>query len=52
MLIINNIYSQQFLNNQKRLLKEEQHPFIGFSFVEWFVEKMLSKYLSVNKCVI
>ena len=49
MLIINNIYSQQFLNNQKRLLKEEQHPFIGFSFVEWFVEKMLSKYSTVYK---
>lgn len=49
MLIISNIYSQQFLNNQKRLLKEEQHPFIGFSFVEWFVEKMLNSYNTVYK---
>ena len=49
MLIISNIYSQQFLNNQKRLLKEEQHPFIGFSFVEWFVEKMLNSYYTVYK---
>jgi len=49
MLIINNIYSQQFLNNQKRLLKEEQHPFIGFSFVKRFVEKMLSGYNAVYK---
>lgn len=51
MLIINNIYSQQFLNNQKKLLREEQHPFIGFSFVEWFVEKMLSSYSAVYKYV-
>ena len=43
MLIINNIYSQQFLNNQKKLLREEQHPFVAFSFVEWSVEQMLSR---------
>ena len=48
MLTINNIHSQQNLNNRK----EEQHPIVDFSFGEWFVEKMLSKYLSVNKCVI
>ena len=31
------------------MLKEEQHPFIGFSFVEWFVEKMLNSYNTVYK---
>ena len=51
MLITNNIYSQQFLNNQKKLLREEQQPFIGFSFVKWFVEKMLSAYNAVYKYV-
>ena len=48
MLIINNIYSQQ----SKKLLREEQHPFIGSSFVEWFVEKMLSGYNAVYKYVV
>ena len=52
MLTINNIHSQQNLNNRKEKLREEQHPIVDFSFGEWFVEKMLSKYLSVNKCVI
>ena len=52
MLTINNIHSQQNLNNRKEKLREEQHPIVDFSFCEWFVEKMLSKYLSVNKCVI
>ena len=52
MLTINNIHSQQNLNNRKGKLREEQHPIVDFSFGEWFVEKMLSKYLSVNKCVI
>ena len=51
MLTINNIHSQQNLNNRKEKLREEQHPIVDFSFGEWFVEKMLSKYLSVNKCV-
>lgn len=51
MLITNNIHSQQFLNNRKELLREEQHPFIAFSFVEWFVEKMLSSYNTVYKYV-
>ncbi|WP_302614524.1 hypothetical protein [uncultured Bacteroides sp.] len=49
MLITNNIHSQQFLNNRKELLREEQHPFVGFSFVEWFVEKMLNSYDTVYK---
>lgn len=52
MLTINNIHSQQNLNNRKEKLREEQHPIVDFSFGEWFVEKMLSKYLSVNKWVI
>ena len=52
MLTINNIHSQQNLKNRKEKLREEQHPFVDFSFGERFVEKMLSKYLSVNKCVI
>ena len=37
MLIINNIHSQQNLNNRKEKLRE------------WFVEKMLSKYSPVYK---
>ena len=52
MLIINSIHSQQILNNRKEKLRGKQHPFVGFSICEWFVEKMLSKYLSYNKCVI
>ena len=52
MLTINNIHSQQNLNNRKEELREEQHPIVDFSFGEWFVEKMLRIYLSVNKCVI
>ena len=52
MLTINNIHSQQNLNNRKEKLREEQHPIVDFSFGEGFVEEMLSKYLSVNKCVI
>ena len=52
MLIINNIHSQQILNNRKGLLREERHPFVGISFVEWFVEKMLSRYDVVYKYVI
>ena len=41
MLTINNIHSQQNLNNRKEKLREEQHPIVDFSFCEWFVEKML-----------
>ena len=52
MLTINNIHSQQNLNNRKEKLREEQHPIVDFSFGEWFVEKMLSKYLSVNTIII
>lgn len=52
MLITNNIYSQQILNNRKELLGEEQYPFVGFSFVERFVEKMLNGYNTVYKYVI
>lgn len=51
-LITNNIYSQQFLNNRKEQLREEQHPFVDTSFVEWFVEKMLSNYNAVYKHII
>ena len=49
MLTINNIHSQQNLNNRKEKLREEQHPIVDFSFGEWFVEKMLSIYKSVYK---
>ena len=52
MLIINNIHSQQNLNNRKRLLRNEQQPFVDFSFFEWFVEKMLNNYSTVYKRVI
>ena len=52
MLIINNIHSQQILNNRKGLLREERHPVVSFSFVEWFVEKMLSSYNAVYKYII
>ena len=52
MLTINNIHSQQNLNKPKEKLRYSTHQIVDFSFGEWFVEKMLSKYLSVNKCVI
>lgn len=51
MLIINNIHSQQILNNRKGLLREEQQPFVDFSFVERFVENMLSNYNTEYKRV-
>lgn len=51
MLTINNIHSQQNLNNRKEKLRERQHTIVGFSFGEWFVEKMLSKYSSVYKWI-
>ena len=49
MLAISKIRSQQNLNNRKEKLREGQHPIVDFSFGEWFVEKMLSKYISVYK---
>ncbi len=49
MLVIRKIHSQQNLNNRKEKLREGQHTIVGFSFGEWFVEKMLSKYISVYK---
>ena len=48
---MNNIHSQQNLNNRKEKLRERQHTIVGFSFGEWFVEKMLSKYSSVYKWI-
>lgn len=51
MLIINNIRSQQILNNRKGLLRKERQPVVGLSFVEWFVEKMLSNYNAVYKYI-
>lgn len=51
MLIINNIHSQQILNKRKGLLREERQPIVSFSFVERFVEKMLSDYNAVYKHV-
>lgn len=56
MLIIKDIRSQQNLNTPKEKLRIKPsvkcRTIVDFSFGEWFVEKMLSKYLSVNKCVI
>ena len=49
MLTISKIRSQQNLNNRKEKLREGQHTIVDFSFGEWFVEKMLSKYISVYK---
>ncbi|MFP5127943.1 hypothetical protein ACJEE1_16945, partial [Bacteroides intestinalis] len=48
---MSNIHFQQNLNNRKEKLREEQHTIVGFSFGEWFVEKMLSKYSSVYKWI-
>lgn len=49
MLVISKIHSQQNLNNRKEKLRDGQHTIVDFSFGEWFVEKMLSKYISVYK---
>lgn len=46
---MNNIHSQQNPNNRKEKLREGQHTIVGFSFGEWFVERMLSIYLYVYK---
>ena len=48
-LIIRNIYSQQNLNRPKEKLRDHRHPFVDFSFGEWFVERMLSIYLCIYK---
>jgi len=48
-LTINDIHSQQNLNKPKEKLRDHRHPFVDFSFGEWFVEKMLSKYSTVYK---
>ena len=42
---MSNIHFQQNLNNRKEKLREEQHTIVGFSFGEWFVERMLRAYL-------
>ena len=44
-LIINNIHSQQNLNGPKEKLSIKPRPIVGFSFGEWFVERVLSIYL-------
>ena len=49
MLIINNIHSQQNLNRPKEKLSIKPRPIVGFSFGEWFVERMLRIYLYVYK---
>ena len=51
MLKINNIHSQQILNNRKIMLRKERRPFVGFPICEWFVEKMLRVYRSVYKYI-
>ncbi len=48
-LIINNIHSQQNLNKPKEKLRYSTGQIVDFSFGEWFVEKMLSRYKSVYK---
>ena len=45
MLITSNIRSQQNLNRPKEKLSIKSRPIVGFSFGEWFVERMLSIYL-------
>lgn len=50
-LVMSNIHFQQNLNNRKEKLREEQHTIVSFSFGEWFVEKMLSKYSAVYKWI-
>jgi len=44
-LIISDIYSQQNLNRPKEKLSIKPQPIVGFSFGEWFVERMLRIYL-------
>ena len=44
-MIISNIHSQQNLNRPKEKLSIKPLPIVGFSFGEWFVERMLSIYL-------
>ena len=48
---MSNIHFQQNLNNRKEKLREEQHTIVGFSFGEWFVEKMLRGYEAVYKYI-
>jgi len=48
-LIISDIHSQQNLNKPKEKLRDHRHPFVDFSFGEWFVEKMLRGYSLVYK---
>ena len=43
-LIINKIHSQQNLNKPKGKLRNRTRTIVDFSFGEWFVEKMLSRY--------
>ena len=50
-LVMSNIHFQQNLNNRKEKLREEQHTIVGFSFGEWFVEKMLRGYEAVYKYI-
>lgn len=45
MLIMRNIHSQQNLNRPKEKLSIKPLPIVGFSFDEWFVERMLRVYL-------
>ncbi|NBH90417.1 hypothetical protein D7V78_18605 [Parabacteroides distasonis] len=44
-LIISDIHSQQNLNRPKEKLSIKPRPIVGFSFGEWFVERMLRIYL-------
>lgn len=50
-LTINDIHSQQNLNKPKEKLRDHRHPFVDFSFGEWFVEKMLRGYEAVYKYI-
>ena len=50
-LTINDIHSQQNLNKPKEKLRDHRHPFVNFSFGEWFVEKMLRGYEAVYKYI-
>ncbi|TGY02239.1 hypothetical protein E5355_13660 [Bacteroides muris (ex Afrizal et al. 2022)] len=44
-LIISDIHSQQNLNRPKEKLSIKPRLIVGFSFGEWFVERMLNIYL-------
>ena len=51
MLTINNIHSQQNLNNRKEKLRDAQPTVLEFSFGVWLGAKLSTIYCSVKICV-